>query len=179
MSLFKVYNDALNKGVKGAYENTLIASIVLVVAFLYTDQLRPTMPAKYNYIFTSSPVRLITLTIALSIINRNPPISFLLVSTVIIASHYASAMESFELLDPSVLLVDPNCEDVTYEDLLKVYDGDAQALESFARTAGLAYPRTVKNSAPIVASLMMQSDIPITTKCSSVYNNQSALDTIN
>lgn len=177
-SLLQVYSDALTKGVNGTMQNTLLASILVVLLFLYAPQLRPSMPPAFNYIFSSLPTRLILLTLGLSLFNRNPPLSFVLVSAVLVASHQTSANELFELLNPEVLLVDPNCEDVTYEDLLKVYDGDVNALETYARAAGLPFSKPVKDHAPLVASLMMQDDIPVTLKCSSVYDQTSYENTV-
>lgn len=177
-SLLQVYNDALSNRVNGAMQNTLLASIVIVLTFLYTAQLRPHMPPKFDYIFSSLPVRIILLSLGLSLFNRNPPLSFVLVSAVIGAIHLASAVEAFELLNPEVLLVDPNCEDVTYDDLLKSFDGDVDALETFARTAGLPLSKPVKDHVPLVASLMMQSGIPVTLKCSNVYEQASYENTI-
>ena len=175
-SLFQVYNEALDKGVNGAMQNTLLASIVLVVSMLYSTQLRPPMPAKFEYVFTTWPVRLILLTLAMVVINRNPAMSFLLVSSVIVGSHYASAVDSFELLNTEVLAIDSNCEDITYDDLLKVYDGDGEALERFARSAGLPLNRAVKDHAPLVATLMLQHEIPVTPKCASVYNQTMTIN---
>lgn len=178
-SLFQVYNNALNRGADRVTENTLTASILLVLTILYSTQLRPNIPETFNYVFTYWPVRLVVLTLALSLFNRNKTMSFLLVSALLAGTHYASAIESFELMDTGVLSVEPNCEAVTYDDLLVAYEGDVDALERFARSAGLPYNRKVKDHAPLVATLMLNNEIPVTAKCSSVYDPLSYESTIN
>lgn len=169
MSGLPAYSQQFNGRINTSMQNTLVASIVLVLAFLYSNQLRPTMPKSFNDFFTMIPVRIAVLTLALSAFNKNPALSFILISVVFAYSHYANGVETFELLNPEVISIDPNCETVTYEDLLAVFDGDAEKLENFARQEGLAPDRKVKDNAPLVASFMVNNDIAVTESCSRTF----------
>ena len=169
MSGLPLYSQQFNGTINTSLQNGLVASIVLVLVFLYSNQLRPTMPKQLNDFFAGTFVRIILLTLALSAFNKQPALSFILVSVVFAYSHYANGIETFELLNPEVISIDPNCEKVTYEDILAVFDGDADKLENFARQEGLPADRKVKDNAPLVASFMVNNEIAVTSSCSKTF----------
>jgi hypothetical protein len=174
------YEQQLANRVNGSLQSPLLASIVLVLTFMYSTQLRPSMPKAYNDFFARTPVQIVILTLALSAFNKNPALSFVLVAVVFAYSHYVNGIEMFTLLDPQIINIDPNCEDATYADILAVFDGDVDKLENFARQEGLPVDKAVKDNAPLVASFMVNNDISVTNTCNkpfqmNAYDPQPAL----
>ena len=149
----------------------IIPSTVILLTILYVNELRPKIPSVVSDGFKNPVVRYTLLTSALTVYNNNLRVSLILVTVFMLFFYFADSHSHKEpfaaILDPRVLSIDSNCDQVTYQDLLDVFDGDESKLKLFSNDRGLF--GDLHNIAPLIASYLINSGIPVTKKCSKPF----------
>ncbi len=151
-----------------AYTNALadrgvIPTILIFLVLIYSQELRPEIPAQILNIFTKTPVRFLLLSSTLVLFNHNPTLSFGTVAVFLAFMHFASSKQEGFTDYPQYVAVDPLCAQATVPELLDVFNGSEKLLRQYANDRGII--GDLKEYAPLIATHLLYSNVAVSKSC--------------
>lgn len=186
--------------------NPYIMAVLKVTLALYAAQIAPKAPAYLENLFKNTFVKLILIALVVYLSEKDLQLSLLIAVIYVFGMNLLSGrgfLESFsnyssdykpvgngKLLEPKTALY-PGCEDITMDDLIKIFDGDhakfvnsvqysfqellmdtkskdnKEKLMKIAYAAGLPYNMSFDKpeTAPYIATLLVNYGFTVTDKC--------------
>lgn len=150
-----------------------VLAIVIIVTVLITSDTLPDVRPSNKWIvrLNTTPVRILLLALTFYYMRTEPTVAFVLAGFILSCIHWYSQVRSAEsfvaLAYQGQNQISPSCSNVTAQDLLAMFNGNAWDLQRTARLCGVPPGVEISDiNAPFISSLLMENGIAVTSSCS-------------
>lgn len=138
----------VEKGLDNFLQNPYVMAVLKITLALYAAQLAPKLPVGISSLFDNTFVKIIAVGLISYLANKDFQLSIMLALIFVIGSNVSSGrniLESFAMIDDSGVkgsaklieprtMIYPGCHNITLQNLLDAFDGNALQLQNAVMT---------------------------------------------